>query len=153
MCVHLCMHACVCAHIWAAMAQYPVLLLFPTSVFQHIFKWPASSRAPPVSAPTRSHTESSYLGAHDVNSDPRVLHGASNMLVTGPFPQHKGTRLPHGRRRRDGWVDGWKQTLPSQLMAQITAVSRINGLKCMFKHHHSWLLKDKKLFLRLNFIL
>lgn len=38
-------------------------------------------------------------------------------------------------------------------LAQITAAYSIDGLKCMFKHHHSWLLKDRKLFLWLNFIL
>lgn len=108
---HVCVFTCVyvCTYM-AAVGQHLVLLLSP------ILSFAAEPRAHQVASKvqgspwfclpctkmtgTRSHAEPSSMGAHDLDSDPQASNG--NKLVTGPFPQHKGKELPHGRGHLDG---------------------------------------------------
>lgn len=91
------------------------------------------------------------------------------MLVTRPFPQfqrlsfydqHKGKTFLIGEDDwMTGWLGGWMKTdliypnhqKPPGFLAQITAVSSIDGLKCMLRLHHShWAFIRQETFLMLE---
>lgn len=107
---------------------------------------------------THSHAEPSYMGAHDLNSDSQACTANISDRAISSTQRKKASSW----ERTTGWVrGGWKWTLHTQLIRDPVAswhkshqfLVSMGWNACLSSIIPTWFLKDRKLFLWLNFIL